>query len=1293
MEKIFLPLYNFFQKHRVAMYASLVLSFLCIGFFASKIKLEEDITAVLPKDAKTEKLQSVFQNSKFLDKLVIQVSAVDSSTAEPDSLVAFTERYVEKIQLQLAPYINHINDKVNDELLLDMFNNIQQQLPIYLNNADYRLIDSLTEPVQLQETLARNIQTLSSPAGLALKKMISNDPVGISFIALKKLQQLQYDENFDLYDGYVITKDKKHLLFFISPKYPPNNTGKNIDLLKGLDAIMDTLHSKSFPNISASYYGATAVSAGNALQIRKDNFLTQGIAIIFIVVFVAWFFRKKTAPVVMLLPVAFGALFSLAIIYLLKGKISVIALGTGSVVLGIAINYSLHVFNHYRHTKDIRTVLQDLSTPMTIGSFTTIGGFFCLQFVQSDLLKDVGLFAAFSLVGASFFSLVFLPHLIVTKKEQEAKINSTHSLLDKIALRNPERNKWIIAGIAILTIVFAYTSRYASFESDMMRMNYLSPQLKKAEAELNRINAYALQSVYIVASGKTLDEALAKNEAAVQSLQQLKASNIVQRFSGVEPIILSRQLQQQKINKWNSYWTDQKKQQVLHTLVATGKNIGYKATAFDSFKVMLDKQYIVSPVTSNNAILQNLLEDYIIEKPGETMIVNLVKTTQQNKAKIYNTFETQEGITVIDKQYLTNKLVESVNADFTSIAIMSSLLVFIVLLITYGRIELALVTFIPMLITWVWILGIMGIFGIQFNIINIIISTLIFGLGDDYSIFIMDGLLQEYKTGKRLLASYKSSIFISAITTIAGLGVLIFAKHPALRSIALISIIGMFCVVIMSQILIPFFFNLLIKNRVEKKKFPWTVTSFLKSAFAFSYFIFGCILLNILGLFLIKLNPFNKAKSKLIYHTVLSKFAWSLMHIMTNVKKTVNNPLNESFETPAIVIANHQSFLDILCTIMLHPKLLLLTNSWVYHSPFFGNVVRMAGYYPVKEGAEQSTDKLRQGVADGYSIVVFPEGTRSADGNIKRFHKGAFFLAEQLNIDILPILIHGSGYSMGKSDFLLKDGDITLQYLPRIQPGDKQWGEGYAIRGKKISAYFRQAYQQLKARKETPDFFRETLHYNYLYKGPVLEWYMRIKVSLEKNYKQFEALVPKQGHILDVGCGFGFLSYMLHFTSTDRTITGIDYDEEKIATANHCFSKTADIAFIHADALLFNFAKYNAIILSDILHYLQPDEQENLVIKCIKHLHPNGVIIIRDGNAELEKRHRGTRLSEFFSTKLLGFNKTSTEGLSFLHANSIHKIAATNNMECKELDESKFTSNIIFILKDKAPVAQYETRH
>jgi len=68
-------------------------------------------------------------------------------------------------------------------------------------------------------------------------------------------------------------------------------------------------------------------------------------------------------------------------------------------------------------------------------------------------------------------------------------------------------------------------------------------------------------------------------------------------------------------------------------------------------------------------------------------------------------------------------------------------------------------------------------------------------------------------------------------------------------------------------------------------------------------------------------------------------------------------------------------------------------------------------------------------------------------------------------------------------------------------------------------------------------------------------------------------------------------------------------------------------------------------------------------------------------HADLKKRHFYTRLTEFFSTKLIGFNKTSGKGLNFFSKQLVKDIAAGNNMSCVEIDTSKYTSNIIYILK------------
>ena len=1280
MEKVLVRIYNYFAKHRLVFFITFGLSFLFLTYFALQVKFEEDISKILPKDKKTEKLNEIFQNSKFIEKLVVTVSLKDTTAQQPDSLVAYADDFAARVQNDLTPYISKINYKVDDGLIMDLFGTISERLPIYLNEKDYQTIDTLITPDKVKATLTQDIRTLTSPAGIALKNIISNDPVGISYIGLKKLQQLQYDENFELYDSYIVTKDHKNLLMFITPAYAPNNTGKNALLFEGLDRIIDSLDNNN-KNISTTYFGAAAVSVGNALQLRKDTIFTQGITLFFLIVFLGFYFKKKRAPIVILVPVLFGALFSLAAIYFIKGSISVIALGVGSVVLGIAVNYSLHVFNHYRHTRSIEQVIKDLAMPLTVGSFTTIGGFFCLEFVESEMLKDLGLFAAFSLIGASLCSLIFLPHFLATKKEQEEHEEIEFSWIDKIARYNPEYNKYIVTVIFLLTIFFYYTAQNVGFESDMMKMNYMSAKLKASQAKLDKINQYSLQSIYLVTEGKTLDDALVNNEKVVSKIELLKDKHFITKFSGVSSLIISDSLQRERIARWKAYWTGEKKQQLLATLEKEGVPLGFKPAAFDKFKDLLNKDYTLIDSASMASIRKSFLDDFITEKPGKATVVTLLKVTPQNKQVVYDVFDNDPNITVVDKQYLTARFVQIINSDFTSIAIMSSLLVFVVLLMTYGRIELTLVSFIPMFISWIWILGLMGLFNIEFNIVNIIISALIFGLGDDYSLFIMDGLLQEYRTGKKNLSSYKSSIFLSAITTVAGLGVLVFAKHPALKSIAWISIIGILCVVIMAQILIPFLFNILIKNRVEKKRFPWTLSGFIISAFAFCYFVLGCILLTIIGFIFARLNPFKKEKSKLVYHTILSKFCWSLMYIMANVKKKIINTGHEDFRKPAIIICNHQSFLDILSVVMLEPKLILFTNKWVWNSPFFGGVVRMADYYPVEQGAQPSIELLKEKINQGYSILVFPEGTRSVDGTMKRFHKGAFYLAQELEVDILPIVIHGTGYTMTKGDFLLKDGKITLKYLPRIKPENTQYGTGYAERAKQVGKYFREEFKKLSEEIEQPRYFKEQLKYNYLYKGPILEWYMRVKVRMEKNYLPIHNLLPKKGKMLDIGCGYGFMSYMLYFTSPEREITGIDYDEDKVETANLCFSKNDKINFVASDVLEYVFEKYDAIILSDILHYLQPAEQKLVLEKCFAHLNIDGVILLRDGNKDLKERHKGTKMTEFFSTKFFGFNKTKETGLSFLSGSSVKELAAMHNMKCKEIDQTKYTSNIIFVIK------------
>jgi SAM-dependent methyltransferase len=313
---------------------------------------------------------------------------------------------------------------------------------------------------------------------------------------------------------------------------------------------------------------------------------------------------------------------------------------------------------------------------------------------------------------------------------------------------------------------------------------------------------------------------------------------------------------------------------------------------------------------------------------------------------------------------------------------------------------------------------------------------------------------------------------------------------------------------------------------------------------------------------------------------------------------------------------------------------------------------------------------------------VFPEGTRSENGIINRFHKGAFYIAERLQLPVQPLLIHGAADAIPKGTFYLNAGQLTLKFLRRIEHTDPAYGQGYSDRTKSISKYFKQEFALLKQEAESPKYFSHKLLSNYVYKGPVLEWYLRVKLRLEKYYAPFHELLPQRGSILDLGCGYGFLCFMLQFLSADRTVTGVDYDEEKIDVANHGYLKSDRLRFYAADVRNFPLQNYDGIVLSDVLHYLPSHAQEILLGQALDALNQGGILVIREGIVDLRERHQGTQITEFFSVKLLKFNK-SVNALNFLSGETIKRIANNKGFTVEVDDDAKYTSNVIFVIRKK----------
>jgi len=1163
----------YIQKKRGLSVFFITLFILLLGVIASKIKFDDDITKLIPATKDSKKVQKVLESIAFTDKVIVNIQRTEAGSVE--QLTQYANDLLDSLEQTGTSYVKNIQGKLNEEDLPKTMNLVYENLPLFLDASDYQQIETKLSKDSITKITANNYRNLISPSGIITKNTIRKDPLGLSFIALKKLQQLGIGEGFIIKNGFLLDEKEQHILLFLTPTHGSRETDKNTALAKKLYSLQDRLNRTYQGKIKSDFFGAALVAAANAAQIKHDIQFTVGIAMTLLLIILIVFYRKLTTPLILFAPTIFGGLFAVAFLYLLRTEISALSLGIGAVLLGITLDYSLHILTHIRNGKSLRSLYKDVAPSILMSSLTTASAFLCLLFLESQALQDLGIFAAISVLGASVFALFFIPQVYTTKRKGEAK----STLLDHFAHYNLHKKKWAIAVLVILLLGSLFTYRSVIFNQDIAQLNFETKVLVKARERLEKLTDIGSKSIYLSTYGDNKEAVLQRNDSLFQQLRALKENGSIISYSSIGALVRSNKKQRDKINKWNSFWGQTKVSSTKQNLIESGNEFGFKETTFEQFYSLLEYDFKPLQISALNVVSSFPVNDFITTDSVTTTITSLIKVEDENFEKVKTIFSNAPQTLLINRQQVNETFLGNLKNDFNRLIGYSLLVVILILLLFYRSFTLTLITAIPIFLTWLLTIGVMGLFKIEFNIFNIIICSFIFGVGIDYCIFITNGLLTEYRTGEKTLSTHRTSIILSVITTILGIGALIFAKHPVLYTIAVVSLIGILSAVVVAFTIQPLLFHLFLGSTTKR---PISPRVLIHSLLSFAYFDLGGLLLSVYGWIVLKLIPRAHLKKQLGLHKLTSKFMKSVLYTNPFVKKEIRNPHNETFEKPAMLIANHSSFLDVLAMGALHPKLIYLVKDHVYNSPTIGSAAKLHGAYPVSGGIENGEAFLKQKVDQGFSIIAFPEGERSTSNKVKRFHKGAFYLAEKLQLDILPVMIHGASEVSPKNSFIIRDGDITLELLPRIKSGDLSYGKTYSERPKQFGQYFRTEFRKFRMSLESENYWHSLLLQNYEHKGN--ERYKIVKADLKSNasiYKTIMESVGEKDKIIHLSNDHGQLDLLLALDAIDRKIYSYLENEEARAILKnnyltHQYSKI--VIMDSVDAVFENQA--NVLILN-----------------------------------------------------------------------------------------------------------------
>ncbi len=787
--------------------------FIFFGYFSVQLHLEEDINKLMPSSKNEDGTTKLaFADLKIKDKTFLLFEGKDV-----EKLTEVCDAFADSIR-QDSALIEDLFYRLDEDLLPNGIDYLSDHLPAYIDTTAYIHFDSLLTREHFARQMQQNHDDLLSEMGEMFPELIEMDPLGMRNVLAQQMAPLLSASSYQTIDNHFFVPDSTVCVAFLTPRFSSTNTGQGSELFEQLNTLISQF-AKTYPDVRITYHGTPASGYYNSTTIKRDLTTTIAGALVLVLVFLFVCFRRWDTIPLLLLPVVFGTLFGLSMMYWLKGEFSLLALGIGGVVLGVAMSYVLHILTHHQYVNDGEQLLRDQVKPVFLGCITTIGSFAGLIFINTALLQDFGLFAAFAILGTTLFSLVYLPQMLSGKTINHRDMIQ---LIDKINRYPFDRKKPLLAVICLVIIVGvgAYLLGGIRFDPDMHNLGYEEPMTEYSEGLLRSKTYTGDKTKYFASKGNTMEEAISHFAILDRKLDSLQQLGLVKSYTHTSRIFVPLHIQQERIDAWKKYWTADRLGKVRTLIAQTATQADLNPEAFDAFFEAATRDYRPDSLYAAGLIPAGYQSTLMEQSYGGDYLCftsvrcenDSVRSSESDYIRICDAIAGDPNLLVLDTYYYTTGTLLQMNDDFNVLQWISMLFVLVVLLLSFHfNVKHTLLGFMPILFSWLIVLGAMVLFDVRFNLISIIISTFIFGIGVDYSIFVMNGLTapDTYK-----LYYHKTAILLSAVTLVTTVSSMLLAAHPAIRSVGFSTLVGLLSAVILAYVLQPAVYRWL--NRQKK---------------------------------------------------------------------------------------------------------------------------------------------------------------------------------------------------------------------------------------------------------------------------------------------------------------------------------------------------------------------------------------------------------------------------------------------------------------------------------------------
>ncbi len=761
----------------------------------ASISLENDLESMLPGDDRVRQSIRFLQESRFSADVVVSLGLRSPDRSSTD----LVEASVRLERLLGPPLVTGVVSGVSGGDMVDGMLSFLERVPELIDEGALSRIDRQLTPEGVSESLRRNYRQLATPASAFMVPFIRSDPLGISSGILRSLQGLSSSLGYDveLEEGRFLSRDRSHALLVLETPVQVTDASRARELVVYLQSQLGKLPSY----VSADIVAGHLHTISNEDVIKRDIWLALGIAgaaFFFLFVFL---FGDTRAVLLFALPVA-AVLVSIYVSDLLLSHLSYFIVGMGGVVAGISVDYGIHVYMAVRSGGGRADAVKRVARPVVTGALTTVSVFAAFFFSSVQGYHQLALFSITSIVLCLVSALFLLPHLVSGRRRSffgEASLGQR-------AGRLGERPGWIILCWVLVMAAGTISASRLSFDHDIQQFDGSESYVIEAEERFHRNWGSEEQPALFVVSGRSLEGALRTNRAVYRDAMAVLDEDEFVSLSSVWPLPEERLANRAR---WMEFWEEGRESKLRRLLREHGAAYGFSEDAFSPFFETLHTDGAAEESLADLEIFSRLRQRFVQEQPDGYQVLSFFPDRERLVSEMSAISQRHPETFLVSRKAISSALSEAVSSEILYLAGVAALLVPALAGLLLRNVRLTALALVPVVTGVVAILGMIPLLGLSLSAPSVISAMVAVGLCIDYGIFMVYHCHYRMETGTR------TAVTLSALTTLIGAGVLLFAQHPILFAIGVTMVTGVLAGYGSSMLVLPSLYRRLVPEQAR----------------------------------------------------------------------------------------------------------------------------------------------------------------------------------------------------------------------------------------------------------------------------------------------------------------------------------------------------------------------------------------------------------------------------------------------------------------------------------------------